>query len=318
MIYDINIISHDNGVGLTNDIRIITDLLKPNKIQVGFVETFDKTDKPIKHHDIKHARVNIFIEHFVPKLLHYADVNILIPNPEWWWRINDKYIKEFDCIICKTKEAMRVFSRFNKNSIYTGFIGDDIFDKTIDKELFYLHASGRSSAKGSKTVFNTWKENKEFNKLLFLKYENTAEYKDNLKNVTKYLKRVDGDIYRKLQNRAAFHLCPSETEGFGHYLWEGMSSCGIVITTDAPPMNEIVIDKRFLAKPYKKQINNLGVNYYVSPKDLARVIKFCHTLKLSDVNDIGLQNRDKFLRQNTYFKTIFNQIISYYDVRSYK
>ena len=40
--------------------------------------------------------------------------------------------------------------------------------------------------------------------------------------------------------RAGVYVCPSSTEGYGHYLNEGRSAGGIIITTDAAPMNELV------------------------------------------------------------------------------
>ena len=49
-----------------------------------------------------------------------------------------------------------------------------------------------------------------------------------LRLITDY---IDDAELRTLQNRHLFHLCPSETEGFGHHLVEGMS-CGAITLVD--------------------------------------------------------------------------------------
>ena len=59
------------------------------------------------------------------------------------------------------------------------------------------------------------------------------------------------DELRLLLNGIGVHLCPSEREGFGHYLNEARAVSAYVVTTDHPPMNEMVSQGQtgFLIKP---------------------------------------------------------------------
>ena len=61
-------------------------------------------------------------------------------------------------------------------------------------------------------------------------------------------------------NTYGLHLCPSESEGFGHYMHE--ASCNnIVIITDFSPFNEYVINEfnGFIVPTYFGNPDNVGV-----------------------------------------------------------
>jgi len=40
---------------------------------------------------------------------------------------------------------------------------------------------------------------------------------------------------------ATFFLCPSSNEGYGHYINQARASGGVIVTTDAHPMNELIV-----------------------------------------------------------------------------
>ncbi|EQD67759.1 glycosyltransferase, partial [mine drainage metagenome] len=56
-------------------------------------------------------------------------------------------------------------------------------------------------------------------------------------NIEHRIDYLDDAALQRLQNAHWFHLCPSETEGYGHYLVEAMGIGAVVLTTDAAPMN---------------------------------------------------------------------------------
>ena len=63
---------------------------------------------------------------------------------------------------------------------------------------------------------------------------------------------LDYSIIEFLQCIAEIHLCPSLIEGWGQYIDEGRRSKSVVVTLDAPPMNELIKDNKsgVLVKAY--------------------------------------------------------------------
>jgi hypothetical protein len=65
-------------------------------------------------------------------------------------------------------------------------------------------------------------------------------------------KTLDINIIRFLQNIADIHMCPSAIEGWGQYIDEGRRTKSLVLTLDAPPMNELIDVKSGVLVPSMK------------------------------------------------------------------
>jgi hypothetical protein len=65
-------------------------------------------------------------------------------------------------------------------------------------------------------------------------------------------KTLDINIIRFLQNIADIHMCPSAIEGWGQYIDEGRRTKSVVLTLDAPPMNELIDVKSGVLVPATK------------------------------------------------------------------
>jgi hypothetical protein len=65
-------------------------------------------------------------------------------------------------------------------------------------------------------------------------------------------KTLDINIIRFLQNIADVHMCPSAIEGWGQYIDEGRRTKSVVLTLDAPPMNELIDVKSGVLVPATK------------------------------------------------------------------
>jgi len=300
----INIISHDNGVGLTQDIELITSLLKDH--QINFVELGGHTSKVVR--ECPFADVNIFIELLNVFLFRFAKKNVLIPNPEWFW---DRHLlKYIDLIIAKTRDAERLFKKMGSRTIFTSFTSKDKLLKNVEKEDIYMHFAGKSSAKGTKTVFRTWRDNPDLPTLIFGIYENNGIYTQKTSNIWKCFERVPEDDFNIIQNKSLFHVCTSEYEGFGHYIWEGMSCGAIIITTDAIPMKEFVAENGVLVPVKKRFRQNLGMMSVIDPEGLIQ--KVYETMSLSDKEReiMSKKSRKLWVENDQFFRDIFPKIFN--------
>ncbi len=300
----VNIIADDNGVGLSRDMRILEKELQEMGYSVNLIKASSDISKlPVS---IPKAQYNIFIEHNFPSLFKYAKKNYFLPNPEWYLS-KLSTLSGIDLILCRTKEVQRIFSAFDVNTYYMGFTSLDRLDSTIDKEYDkILHLQGKSISKGTSKVIFTWKHNID-NPMLHLVGENISPSTSasSYANIHYYPKRLSEKELIHLTNSCGIHLCPSETEGFGHYIVEAMSASAVVVTTDAPPMNEFITDQRCLVKYYKTKIQNLATTYHADPLDLQRVLENLLQLPKSELEEIGRQNRRNYLvRKDAFEKQI--------------
>lgn len=306
--YEINIISKKNKAGLSRDIQILTRELTALGHSVEYVKS--NVLQPIPKADI-----NIFLENVDDFFFPYADKNYLIPNPEWY-ECSEDLIPRLDMILCKTREAEKIFKARNPNTTFMSFTCFNRLDKNVKKEFqLALHLAGKSLQKGTDTIIQSWSRNPHFPGLLLIRFQGSNEIPPlyNLKLIYTYLRETE---LIELQNMCGIHLCPSETEGFGQYLFEALSCGSVVVTTDAPPMNEFITDKRCLAGYHHTQPQCLATNYYVDQFKLDQVIDNLKSLPEKELQKIGKRNREFYLENDRFFKQRLAEIFPKKSIKS--
>lgn len=301
----INIFSMQNGKGLETDQNILKDTLEHlgHTVQCAF---------PKKTQAQTQADINIFVEFIHPQKLSWAKINWFIPNPEWY-RQDLELLDRFDLILCRTKEVERIFQKLHKRTYFLSFTSPDCYQVNVPKnyELF-AHLPGGSWQKGTLAIKNIWESNSQFPMLMIVNFlKNKLCPAVSFDNLTWIARRLREDDFRALQNHCGIHLCLSETEGFGHYLMEAMSTGAVILTTDAPPMNEFITDSRCLVPYEKTSLQRLAINYHVDPKLLEVKVKNLMSLPQDELEKIGLNNRRRYLQiQQEYFRHLENLLFS--------
>lgn len=261
----INIITRTNGVGLDQDVDLIHAALTATgmEVTVSHVRSipFWKRFLPQK----KQYDANIFLERVFLRWFGTAFKNFLIPNQERFPQRHLKHLSKIDTVLCKSRHAEEIFSR-HTSTRYIGFTSEDRSSSDIEKNYqSYFHLAGRSTLKGTRTLLAVWKRHLDWPNLTIIQAEDNAPAeKDIPANVTLITDYVSNEELVEHLNKHGVHLCPSLSEGWGHYIVEAMACKAVVVTTDAPPMNELVSARHGILIPtFQSEARHLGTNFYV-------------------------------------------------------
>lgn len=295
----INLITQENGRGLNTDLQVLVEALEQLDCSVTILDILEAK--------WNRAHINIFIQVLIPEKFPMAKQNWFIPNPEWYEQPLS-YLNHVDLILCRTKEIERIFRKMNKPTYYLGFTSPDSYREDVQKDYRHLfHLGGGSFLRGTVAIKDIWQTHPTFPLLKVISFY--FPFSSHSPHLEWFSLRLPEERLRKLQNQCGIHLCPSETEGFGHYIMEGMSACAVVLTTDAPPMNEFIKDQRCLVPYIKASPLNLATQYQVDPLQLQSKIEYLLSLPLEELQEIGEQNRAVYLQKRQEFYERLEELI---------
>lgn len=249
---NIRIIIPYKSVGLEYDAKIykkmITDIFPTYTIEISNSNNF----KPTKNDDI-HIYISNMDEHW----LKYAKIKMLMINHELFYQSSDydeKYNK-LDYVLCRNQIgydwAMKIKLEhgFKYSILLTKFT--TIFP-TVDIQKhsnLILHSAGEHHWKQTDVIIKTWQKYSDLPLLIitctnqcFRNVQPILNKGGYPKNIHFHKKLIDYDKFVALKNKAGIHLCPSIVEGYGHYINESRKVKSLVITTNFPPMNELIDD----------------------------------------------------------------------------
>lgn len=252
-----NLITSMNGVGLERDYNILRIELECRGHTVNGV-AFGGVSQ-------ERADVNVFLEVISEKFFPLAPRQWIVPNPEWWSFSWDRFFPRFEFILAKTRDCYRAFEQKGP-CFFLGWRSRDLFDPNVPKEDKFIHVAGKSQAKNTQAVVSVWEQEKVPVDLTVI----SESYIPKNGSRIKLHRRVEEDELQRLMNSHRFHIMPSAYEGWGHALHEALGVGAVVITTDAPPMNEI--SSVITVRTNGQRTVNMGVLHSVSCDELARVV----------------------------------------------
>lgn len=310
----IRIISRDNGVGLSRDMQLVGDVLA----RAGHrVETFGYRGGQLGNRlreaalwtqGAMRGRVDlqIFVERVYQRCLPLARRNLLMPNPEWMLPKWQAYLPRFDRVLCKTRHAKAIFDSLGCRTLLTGFTSDDLLDPAVGKQRAFFHLAGCSTAKGTEAVLSAWRRHSEWPLLTVVQHPKIARAGAQTGNIAHRIGYLDAATLRRLQNSHRFHLCPSEAEGFGHSLMEGMGVGAVVLATDAAPMNEFVTPQTgLLLQPSHRERRGLVDHCMVDEAAIEDAVTRALALDDAECERLGVAARRFFVDNDRRFRDGF-------------
>lgn len=307
----INIIARTNGVGLDSDVSLLTKAIEQAGHKVTFNHCRSRSIFKKWFSQKPQYDANIFLERIFPVWFGSAKKNILIPNQERFPERHIKRLEKIDHVLCKSRHAEQIFSALGSKTKYISFTSKDLHlnDEIPDYGIFF-HLAGRSTLKGTDTILKLWEKHPEWPTLTIVQHKDNApeSVPKNVRLIAEYLPYSE---LIKLVNKHGIHLCTSLSEGWGHYIVEAMSSNSIVVTTDAPPMNELITDQRGTLVPFhKKEPRHLGTNFSVDPDLLEEKISDLISQDTQSKQEKAKRARNWFEENNKQFSTNINTALS--------
>lgn len=253
--------------------------------------------------------VNIFLDRLVPDYFDCARVNCLVPNQEWLPPEDRLLLKDIDLVLFKTRHAMSLLRHEAKHSAYVGFTSLDRRDGRAERHATAaLHVCGWNPHKGTDAVVGAWTNHPEWPELTVVtQLQTPSSVNANVKRLTS---RVSDAQLRRLQNACAVHVCPSEVEGFGHTLMEALSCGAVLITTDAPPMDELVLPDEGMLVPHSHtRPMGAGTRYMVDARRLSETISRVWRMETPALERFRRAARAKFEASRAFFHDGLNRAI---------
>jgi glycosyltransferase involved in cell wall biosynthesis len=205
-------------------------------------------------------------------------------------------------IWCKTRYAEHIFRERGFDTRFIGFSSKDAYLPGLRKDYGrFLHVSGKSEQKGTGALLELWRRHPEWPPLLVVSQDDAAR-RFSGGNILVRSDDVPEVELQVLMNVCGVHLCPSEAEGFGHTISEGLSTRALVVSTDAPPMNEVVRPAYgLLAKCHRVLPMSYGERFLVDPEDLERRVATALCMSAAEKAQMGEAARRAYLERDASF-----------------
>lgn len=304
----IQLLGRDNGAGLSRDMALLANALDEAGAQaVGmplphrgrFAEALTRLHLAMRAPAFD---ANLMLERVRPEFARAARRNVLVPNPEYFRAQDRVALACIDAVWAKTRHAERLFAQLGVRTRYVGFTSPDRLDAQVPRRHAFFHGPGRSANKGTAALLKLWAAHPEWPLLTVAWRRKRVELDAPPANVRLIREHLDDDAYRRLQNEHRFHLCPSQTEGYGHYLVEAMSCGAVVVTLDAEPMNELVTPARGVLVPAQAAgMQDLATLYGFRDTDMAHAIERCAAMPEAEAAALGTAARAWFEAERAAF-----------------
>jgi glycosyltransferase involved in cell wall biosynthesis len=314
----VHVISPVTGTGNRLDLELVAPLLE----QSGFAVTrypvrnrgrrarYTHVARTLLRHPLRFD-LNLFLGALLPELLPLGRKNVWIPNPEGFDERLRKWLPRIDYVLIKMRSAERIYGELGCKTKYVGFTSRDYFDPQVTRDYTRFFHAHSSQFKGTPRLLEVWAAHPEWPELVVAStYANETITGFQAANIC-ILRNLPDAEYRQLQKSIGFHLCCSETDGWGHYIVEAMGCGAVTFTTNAPPMNEHVQPDRGILVDCLAETRPFGLaqRYAFKAASLEEQVRRALKLDRASLEQISSSARAFFLENDRRFRQNFPVVI---------
>lgn len=292
-----------NGAGLQRDYELMRRMLESYGHTVNGL-MFNDYQQPIPPCDI-----TICLE--VIEARQLGKVNWFVPNSEWYYPCWNGQLGRFSKFLCKTQDAYNIWCKKvgAARCVYIGFESLDFCNRDVIRTPKFLHMAGKSETKNTAAVCEAWKKHNLPYDLTVVAFKpEIVRFTEGVPNCRWIERLTDAEVAHAM-NEHLFHVMPSKYEGFGHYIHEAIGCYGLVITTDAAPMNQFNgIARELLIPVVKKEVRLEAFFNIVSADGVAEAVRRAAALPADIRNTLMDNARAAFLQDRDAFRKNFAEV----------
>ncbi|KAG7383656.1 hypothetical protein PHYPSEUDO_003460 [Phytophthora pseudosyringae] len=191
--------------------------------------------------------------------------------------------------------------------------------------------------KGTNAVLDCWLSRPDFppldvfvdqdvyNNFLRKIYDEQLKAQAEPKRITLHTGRLPGSMFGRMMIETAFLLCTSVLEGYGHYINQARANAALIVTTDAPPMNELlspesavlvphpstVVDKQLLGGNFDGDHGLQGVKgmaTYVKGTEICAAVERILEMTPEERQAMGERARRQYVLDTHFFAARMNEL----------
>ncbi|KAI9321999.1 hypothetical protein BDR26DRAFT_883405 [Obelidium mucronatum] len=186
----------------------------------------------------------------------------------------------------------------------------------------FFHAYGGSGRKSSVELVDCWLQHHTWPTLTIVGHHPKEYFVERFGGIPWNLRILGGlptKQLRELQLANGIHICPSQQEGYGHYINEGRALGAMVMTTDHAPMNEFIVDGKSgilfnhskpLAEPYQAMAPYFVSPVKLEPSHICQAVKRVLKLSIAERKRMGEKARLDYERDNELMKQNIKRLIN--------
>ncbi|KAG6615714.1 RxLR-like protein [Phytophthora cinnamomi] len=336
--YCINVVTPSDSPGVLLDFELYLNALPSARPVYAYrgngeqeSDTYSDGDgQPAKRLDMPPSVIDIYLERHPVDRKYYPDFHA--PKEKTIWMMQNVEFFDRHELANPTVGVMMVKNRIGLKKVleyrhrhqlsysvfYTKHTSRDLYQPAVQRDwTSFLHLAGWSPFKNTRVILQAWALHPEWPQLIirvikadlceWIEEQFGTKETWRLQNVDYACGSVPAEEKDRLQNEIGLHLCPSETEGFGHYINEARSVGALILTTNVPPMNELVDEKSgvLVGEPHPWWWQTKGDLFMplaqVDVADIERGVEQILLLSIEERQRMGRRSRAKFLEDRAYF-----------------